>query len=101
VHVKAASSGEGQYAHQVAERSPFPLYPRWQGYAEEAEVHLRQYYEGSPLYKYATADPADFSDDFTSLPGDMNPLDPGKAFPSKPLFLPSAGCHDLVCVVPV
>lgn len=34
--------------------------------------------EGCAADRYLAASPADFKDEFESLPGDMNPLDPGE-----------------------
>jgi hypothetical protein len=45
---------------------------------EEAELAANYPVEGCAADRYLAASPADFKDEFESLPGDMNPLDPGE-----------------------
>jgi hypothetical protein len=54
----------------------------YQGYREEAQELDTNFVHGGPADKYRNASVADFVDEFQTLPGDANPLDPALADPA-------------------
>ncbi len=49
-----------------------------QFFEREEEELAKNFVEGGVLEKYKSSSLSDYSDEFSSLPAGMNPLDPGK-----------------------